>query len=344
MSMEKTELEGLSKADLKAKAEELGIKVLARDTAQQITEKILAAVKDAPPVEVRVEEPPKEEKPEEPLKGEPIPAKLQLEHEHEIYAALAQDLPEKAVERTLGSKTGKGYDTTGYKYQYVVNRFNEVLGITNWWFTHEIVDTQNVQTSRGNSRIAVSVTTTITIRIGDREVSKTLSGGHNSNNHADALKGAITNSFKKTAALFGVGKAAYEVSIDDDNEPVSNNRPGEAPSKSGYTQQGRGYVTAKQAEAIAKMAGFLGIKQEEWKQKNGWESYYKIPFDQGSKIIDTLKGMIEKKKQKEAMDANAGPEEPTIQMDEEPIGPDVEIPGADEGMSDDEADALMADL
>ena len=44
-------------------------------------------------------------------------------------------------------------------------------------------------------------------------------GGHKAVNYADALKGAITNAFKKTAAFWGVGRAAYAGTIDDDNKP-----------------------------------------------------------------------------------------------------------------------------
>jgi hypothetical protein len=36
----------------------------------------------------------------------------------------------------------------------------------------------------------------------------------------DAKKGAFTNALKKAAAMFGVGRQAYEGTIDDDNEPV----------------------------------------------------------------------------------------------------------------------------
>ena len=38
--------------------------------------------------------------------------------------------------------------------------------------------------------------------------------------YADALKGAITNGFKKTAAFWGVGRDAYAGTIDDDNTPL----------------------------------------------------------------------------------------------------------------------------
>ena len=39
----------------------------------------------------------------------------------EIYRALSKPFPEDAIERTKGTLTHKGYDTTGVKYQYIVN-------------------------------------------------------------------------------------------------------------------------------------------------------------------------------------------------------------------------------
>ena len=51
-------------------------------------------------------------------------------------------------------------------------------------------------------------------------VEKTCVGGHKSEMYADALKGAITNSFKKTLGFFGIGKKAYEGMLDDDYRPI----------------------------------------------------------------------------------------------------------------------------
>lgn len=315
-------------------AKQVGVNVLVRDTKDQMIEKIAPKLKDFGKSinkskdaddaieEAPIEEPPKA-KPVE-LKGEPVTEYVSLDDEHKIYAALAVDLPEKAVERTDGKKTGKGYNTTGYKYQYVVNRFNEVLGMRGWWYTYRILDTSVMKSSKGYARTSITVETTITLSIGGQEVSKVLAGGHISNNYADALKGAITNSFKKTAALFGVGKAAYEVSIDDDNTPASTNAPGVPTSSSGYTTQGQGYVTAKQAEAIGKMAGFLGIDIDAWKKKLNVESFYKLEYKKGSKIIDILMAKVKEKKEKDAADQSVPEEEPTIQMD----APE-EIPGGD---------------
>ena len=49
-----------------------------------------------------------------------------------LYAALSAPFTDEAIERSDGRVTGKGYSTTGIKYQYVVNRLNEVIGIGSW--------------------------------------------------------------------------------------------------------------------------------------------------------------------------------------------------------------------
>jgi hypothetical protein len=46
-----------------------------------------------------------------------------------LYKSLAAPFLEDAIERTDGRVTGRGYSTTGIKYQYIVNRLNEVLGL-----------------------------------------------------------------------------------------------------------------------------------------------------------------------------------------------------------------------
>ena len=46
-----------------------------------------------------------------------------------LYAALAAPFPESCIQRTSAGQTGRGYDTTGIAYQFIVNRLNEVLGV-----------------------------------------------------------------------------------------------------------------------------------------------------------------------------------------------------------------------
>lgn len=137
----------------------------------------------------------------------------------EIYRKLVEAvdaLPEKAVERTRKEDTRKGYDTTGYQYQYLVNVLNEVVGPAGWEFTYETVNVVSGTFRSGTQFYDITVSTPMRIL----DARRTCVGGHVSGSYGDALKGAITNSLKKTMGLFGIGKAAYEGSLDDDYKPV----------------------------------------------------------------------------------------------------------------------------
>ncbi len=141
-----------------------------------------------------------------------------------LYLALGAPFPEEAVERTKGSTTGRGYDTTGIKYQYVVNRLNEVLGF-GCFRAHRTVTVKEFK--RPNGRTAFEGICDLTLELGHWEngnfivfAESLADGGHVASSEADARKGCFTNAFKKAAAFFGVGKQAYEGSIDDDNLPV----------------------------------------------------------------------------------------------------------------------------
>ena len=135
--------------------------------------------------------------------------------EQKIYENLSKALPKEAIQKSEGSKTGKGYDTTGYGYQYIVNRLNEVVGIDGWNYEYKEINRSDGVSRSGTPRIGVCVEIRLTIA----GTTKPMVGGHTSNNYTDALKGAITNSLKKAAAMFGVGKEAYEKTIDEDNLP-----------------------------------------------------------------------------------------------------------------------------
>jgi hypothetical protein len=137
-----------------------------------------------------------------------------------LIAAVAA-LPKEAIEKTQKEKTRKGYDTTGYQYQFLVNVLNEVIGPEGWNFEYEIIKEIIGQFKSGQAYYDLTVKMTITI-LGN---SKSCVGGHQASSYADALKGAITNSFKKTLAFFGPGKMAYEGTLDDDYLPYPSPTP-----------------------------------------------------------------------------------------------------------------------
>lgn len=133
-----------------------------------------------------------------------------------LYYKLSAKFPEASIQRTKKSETRKGYDTTGISYQFIVNRFNEVFGIFGWSNDNEIIAVYEGKFKSGQPYYDVTIQVTITINEGSLVTKRSCYGGHISSSYGDACKGAMTNAFKKTAALFGVGKEAYEGTIDED--------------------------------------------------------------------------------------------------------------------------------
>jgi hypothetical protein len=153
----------------------------------------------------------------------------------ELYKLLSADLPTSAVQRSKGAETHKGYDTTGFGYQFIVNRFNEVLGIGGWNWNFEELERAEGSYKSGQKFFSITGKTTITLFFKDKEISHSEYGGHQSASITDALKGASTNAFKKTAAFFGVGKQAFEKTIDEDNsadkKEIKNFKPTSSPEQ-----------------------------------------------------------------------------------------------------------------
>lgn len=135
-----------------------------------------------------------------------------------LFERLSAPLPEEAVQRSKGVETHKGYDTTGFGYQFIVNRFNEVLEIGGWNWSFEELERAEGAYKSGQKFFMITGKATITLHLPEgKDISHTEFGGHQSASITDALKGASTNAFKKTAAFFGVGKQAFEKTIDEDN-------------------------------------------------------------------------------------------------------------------------------
>ena len=134
-----------------------------------------------------------------------------------IYELLSADMPKEAVQNSKKEETRKGYDTSGFQYQYLVNRFNEVLGIGGWEWNFVEMERAEGAYKSGQKFYSITGGATITIFLeNDKKISHTEFGGHQSAFYTDALKGASTNAFKKTAAFFGVGKQAFEGTVDED--------------------------------------------------------------------------------------------------------------------------------
>lgn len=236
-----------------------------------------------------------------------------------LYLALAAPFPEEAVERTDGRLTGKGYSTTGLKYQFVVNRLNEVLGF-GCFRAHRTINVK--ETKRANGRPAFEAICDLTLELGQWVDGKFVvfaeslaDGGHIASSAADARKGSYTNAFKKAAAFFGVGRQAYEGSIDDDNIPADDEpvRAKQAqsqtppPTPPRYVRsppaavsgqpvpQNRNRLSSKQLSAIWSIARKLGHEQTSFRSKVKAEFGKALEFlskEEASTLIGRLSGHL----------------------------------------------------
>jgi hypothetical protein len=147
-----------------------------------------------------------------------------MENKKSLYSKLIEAvdaLPENARQDTKGKDTKKGYDTSGYGYQFLVNVLNEVVGLGNWGMTYKILKEMKGSYQSGTEYFDITSEVTIWIMDGEKKAEFSNVGGHQSRTYNDALKGSITNGFKKTLSYFGVGKKAYEGTMDEDNETIN---------------------------------------------------------------------------------------------------------------------------
>ncbi len=247
-----------------------------------------------------------------------------------MYEALAAPFPESCIQRTEGRLTGRGYDTTGIGYQHIANRLCAVVGIGGFR-AHRTVTVKEF--TRPNGRQAFEAICDLTLELGRWVDGKFITfaealadGGHVAASEADARKGAYTNAFKKAAAFFGVGRQAYEGTLDDDavpgdidtsvapvmkvvrapvaQAPVAQPQVPTAPP--GYTrtpaaaeerpqQTDRNRLSSKQLAAIWSIARKLGIEQSAFraqiKATHGVQLEF-LPRNVASMVITALQGQL----------------------------------------------------
>jgi len=139
---------------------------------------------------------------------------------------LAAPMPKEAIQKTSAAQTRKGYDTTGFGYQFIVNRFNDVLGL-GWGFNWQLI--KETQGKYKSGTPFWELTVQVNIWVSDPTQPRSCVGGHTAMSFGDAYKGAISNGFKKTAAFWGVGRQAFEGTLDDDAiEPESRTQKTQA--------------------------------------------------------------------------------------------------------------------
>jgi len=136
------------------------------------------------------------------------------------YESLSKNLPLEAVQHAPKAITRKEYDSTGYSYQHVINRLNEVLWL-NWGYDEpKLIKEIESKSHSGKPmyEVVIQICFWVSDNINGQEIKNTryMVGGHKSLSYTDAWKGAMSNCLKKAAAMFGAGKLAYEGGIDDD--------------------------------------------------------------------------------------------------------------------------------
>jgi len=236
----------------------------------------------------------------------------------DIYHRLAEPFPETAIQRTRADETRRGYNTTGIGYQFVVNRLNEVLGVGGFRVTRDF--TLRERQSRSGTPM-VEATCDLLLQLGSWEAGQFIpfaeapgTGGHLAASEADAKKGAFTNGFKKAAAFFGVGRQAYEGTLDDDNVPApADGRPQAAPrprptpvtrrasqpagkNEDSERSSANGRVTAAQLgrlrELVSKVGGDWTRYREHVREKRGINVEY-VDRQVAGELIKELTAMLQ---------------------------------------------------
>jgi hypothetical protein len=208
---------------------------------------------------------------------------MTLDEKKKLYAALAAPFPEEAIERTDGKQTGRGYNTTGLKVQFVIDRLNTVLGIGGWR-VHREVTVREISTSSG--RRAYEAWCDLILELGEwaddkfHVFAESLAyGGHVAMLEGDARKGSFSNALKRAAAMHGCGAAAYRGQLDDDNVPSELTAEQAAPTMPAPAQvrpaptmpqrppaPPRSRLSSKQLAAIWAIGRKLGYEQQALRQ------------------------------------------------------------------------------
>ncbi len=209
---------------------------------------------------------------------------ITIEERKEILRRLSAPFPPEAIERTTATITKRGYDTTGIKAQYIVDRLNEILGL-HGWRTEACFEITESKTAK--DRPMFDVVCDLTLLVGGIDdkgeflhwAIREATGGHSSISKADAKKGAYSNALKKAAALLGCGAEAYRGTIDDDNVPSSDDahessnrssseqREEFVPQSTGSADRGsNGRVTSAQLGKMKELVTEVGGDWERYRQ------------------------------------------------------------------------------
>lgn len=132
-----------------------------------------------------------------------------------------ESLPEKAIQRSKGSETKKGYDTTNYNFGYIWEIMTEVFGSP---FIH-VADISD-PIIKGEGPYEVTREITVSIHDGDGEilVSETGDGGSRNKLLSDAKKGAKKNAIKLALFYIGILIEPWKGQMDEDGETINESK------------------------------------------------------------------------------------------------------------------------
>jgi len=156
---------------------------------------------------------------------------LTLDMLPDLYNKIAKEIKsleadKNAIEVIPKEISKKGYDSTGYRYQYLCNVLNQVIGSWHWTLTPDLIHNYQYEVTDkwGNTKTYFNVCVKTTLRIGnwipsvdtESQVSSVFEildekvhyGNNTSPFVGEAIKGCVTNSIKKTFALAGFGERA----------------------------------------------------------------------------------------------------------------------------------------
>ena len=130
-----------------------------------------------------------------------------------VFEELMKDLPEEAIEIGYKENTKKGYDTVGYKLQYLIDRMNTVIG-EHWDMDYKILYVDEIKGTRYNKYTkseettrAFAITVDVTLKVNG--VTRSNAGDGFGMRYGAALKAAISNGLKRAFSLFSLGRKAY---------------------------------------------------------------------------------------------------------------------------------------
>lgn len=151
---------------------------------------------------------------DEPATAEPVPL---------LYAKLAAPFPPNAIGwKPQTVKENRALAVAYIDARDVQNRLDQAVGPENWWADYQIL---------GNGERVIC---RLTLRVDGREVTKTDVGGESDQpDGGDRLKAAFSDSLKRAAVQWGVGRYLYYLpSVWCDFDPKSRQivRPPQLPS------------------------------------------------------------------------------------------------------------------